>query len=166
MARWAVRGVGIAIGIAFIAAGPSTRTLGVIIVVIAIASAIAFEGARKGGSLASQEYVRSYNGTADETFEALHSAVTSLRYRVRSIDVAKREISFNTRMSRKTWAGQDFTAVVHPKGRKSELQLVGATSQRGPGAIQSVSWGETEKLGNRVLDRTYEELHPATKASR
>lgn len=109
-----------------------------------------------------QEFVRTYDASTQETFEALHSAVTQLRYRVISIDAKQNEIAFNTGMSMKTWAGQDFTAVVRGhEADRSELRLVGGTSTRGFGG-QLYSWGETEQLGNRVLDRTSEELHQSS----
>ena len=159
MSRWAARGVLVAIGIALIAAGPSTRALGVVIVVARVFWAMVGT-ARGQGSTGPREYVRTYDATVTETFEALRAAVKQLRYRVRSIDKANSEIAFNTGMSWSTWAGQDFTAVAqeHQAG-KTELRMVGATSRRGLGGLHELDhWAETEKLGNRVLDRTNEEL--------
>jgi hypothetical protein len=58
-------------------------------------------------------------------------------------------------MSRWTRRGQDYMATVRngPQPGSTELDVIGQTSTRGLGPLQSVSWGETERLARRVLDR-------------
>jgi hypothetical protein len=157
--RRVVRGVGVAIGIVLIAVGSHTRALGVVVLVANVVAVVGFSRARSRGSVAPHELVRSFDVGPDETFGALRAAVEQLGYRMRSLDAEKRTIIFSTGMSLKTWAGQNFSAVVRDSvDGASEVCLVGETSQSGLGALQSVSWGETEQLANRVLDLTARSL--------
>jgi uncharacterized membrane protein YhiD involved in acid resistance len=162
LARWVAHGVGIAIGIAFIAAGSSTRVIGFVFVALNVVAGIGSEVARRRGSLAARELSRTYQASESDTFAALRSVLAERGYTVMSVDPEQRTLRFNTDLSRKTWSGQDFTATVrHTAGPKAaEIQLVGATSTRGLGSVQSVSWGETRILGDRVLDQVGSALAP------
>ena len=157
MSRWGALGVGVLIGIVLITNGAGR--VGIFVLIASVVAAIGFEMARRRGSLRPREVAKTYSGTPDEVFTALRSVVDQLGYRTTSSDAQQREIEFNTGMSWKTWAGQDFSGSVdtQPQGG-TEVRLVGVTSQRGLGSIQSVSWGEAEKLGNRVLDQLAERL--------
>jgi hypothetical protein len=162
VSRWVTRGVGVVLGIALIANGSGTRALGIFVLIASVVAAIAFEMARRGGSPRPREFANTYSADADEVFAALCSVIDQLGYRITSCDARQREIEFNTGMSWKTFAGQDFSGSVdaHLQGR-SEVRLVGVISQRGLGSIQSVTWGETQKLGNRVLDQLAERINPS-----
>jgi hypothetical protein len=156
--------VGVAISIAFLIS-PHTRGLGVFLLVLSGAIWIWSGAARRRGSLDPKEFVLTYEADAGTTFKALSAVVEALGYRDISSDAQQREVTFNTGRSRKTWAGQDFTGSVHAESPGiSEVRLIGVTSQRGLGSVQSVSWGETEQLAHRVLDRLTKELGGSTHA--
>jgi hypothetical protein len=152
--RWITRGIGIAAGVVLIALGPSTRGLGLVLVVIGLVAAFGFEALRRR-SIRPTSLSRVYSANEAQTFAAVENAIQQLGYKVLSKDPMAQALSFNTGMSLKTWAGQDYTATLHlASGPDStELELTGSISQRGMGALQAVSWGETERCARRVLDR-------------
>jgi hypothetical protein len=154
--RWITRGIGIAAGVVLIALGPSTRGLGVVVVVVGLVAAFGFEALRRR-TVRSTSLSRVYPANEAQTFAAVETAIQQLDYKVLSKDLTAQTLSFNTGMSLKTWAGQDYTAALHlASGPDStELELTGSTSQRGMGALPSVSWGETERCARRVLDRVW-----------
>ncbi len=164
MARWVPIGAYVAFAIWLIAAGPRTRLLGFAFLVSSAVGVLISTVARRRGSLAERKLAQVYDASPAETFAALRSAIEQLGYRVRSVDTDQRQVTFNTGISMKTIAGQDFTGVVReePSGR-GEIYLVGATCQRGLGALQSVSWGETDLLARRVLEQVETELRSATR---
>ena len=148
-----------AIGVLLIAAGSGARGLGGVFLVAAIVGLLGSETARRRGWLTPCAFARVYDAAEGEVFRALHSAIEQLGYHVTSLDAQQRDIAFNTGISLRTWSGQDFTgSVASPSPGRSEVRLVGVTSQRGLGSIQAITWGETDRLGNRVLDRVGEEL--------
>jgi hypothetical protein len=165
--RWTVRILTIGAGIGLIVAGPSTRILGLVVLVLELGSvAIAELARRRDWSFGpgARSFSRTYRAGPDETWHALLAVVERLGYRQVEAVAADRRLSFNTGMSTRTWAGQDFEAsVVHgPDGAgASALHLRGVTSARGLGVTQSLSWGETSRLGTKVLEAVGAQLGEA-----
>jgi hypothetical protein len=78
MSRWTSRGIGVLIGIYLIAAGSGTRALGIFVLIASVVAAIAFETARRRGSLRPREFANTYSANADEVFSALRSVIDQL----------------------------------------------------------------------------------------
>jgi hypothetical protein len=155
--RWTVRIVTIGAGIGLIVAGPSTRLLGLVVLALELGSTAVSEVARRRDwsvGPGARSFSRTYQAEPAEVWGALVEVVDRLGYGRRSAADDVRRISFNTGMSTRTWAGQDFDATVvdGPEPGTSVIELRGVTSARGLGVTQSLSWGETSRLGAKVLD--------------
>jgi hypothetical protein len=151
------RGIGIVIPVLIIVLTHSTglRVFGVFALLTGlVAAGFAETMRRRTPPTDRHRYSRTFRATDEATYAALGQALDGLRYRRLAQDASRRTVTFNTRISGKTWAGQDYDAVVRPISKSDTLiELTGGIAQRGLGRIQATSWGETDLLANKVLDR-------------
>jgi hypothetical protein len=154
--RWITRGFAVTIGVAVIIVANSNaqRLFGVLLIVSAAVAGGVLETIRRRNPPADRHmYKRSFRSSEDDTYAALRRVVDELRYKRLEENVSRRTVAFNTGISGKTWAGQDYAAaVLRSDDSEAQIELVGGIAQRGLGRVQAVAWGETDALANKVLD--------------
>jgi hypothetical protein len=155
--RWLPRAVGLVISVAVIVLAQSAglRALGVLLLIGDVVAASVAEAMRRRDPPADlRTYSRAFHAAEGDAYAALSEALDRLRYRRLSGSGSQRTVRFNTRTSAKTWAGQDYEAVVRRIGvDTTAIELTGGIAQRGLGRIQATSWGETDALASKIFDR-------------
>ena len=97
-----------------------------------------------------------YEASAPRVYAACLRAISELGYTVLHSDREGGVVSFNTGRSMSSWAGQDLGATVLPANDGCDLVIGGSLATRGNpmgGGSQVFSWGEKDRLTDRVFER-------------
>jgi hypothetical protein len=93
-------------------------------------------------------YERTYEAPHYRVWDALMATITDLGYLDVAPNLPAERITYRTGASLSTWRGQQMTAVVRDQGGSTLVSLSGHAA-----GSQLVSWGETTRLANKVLNR-------------
>jgi hypothetical protein len=93
-------------------------------------------------------YERTYEAPHYRVWDALMATITDLGYLDVVPNLPAGNIAYRTGPSMSTWRGQQMAAVVRDQGGSTLVSLSGRAA-----GSQLVSWGETTRLANKVLNR-------------
>jgi len=93
-------------------------------------------------------YERTYEAPHYRVWDALMATLADLGYVDVVPNLSAGNIAYRTGPSLSTWRGQQMTAVVSDQGGSTLVSLSGRAAPPG-----WVSWGETTRLANKVLNR-------------
>lgn len=98
--------------------------------------------------MAGQAFERSYDAPHFRVWDALMATINDLGYKDVTPNLPAGSITYRTGMSLATWRGQQMIAVVRDQGESTVVSLSGHVD-----FPQLFSWGEKQRLANKVLDR-------------
>jgi hypothetical protein len=97
--------------------------------------------------MAGESIEQTYAASAQQVWDALRQTVAEFRYKDVREDPSAGTMEFRTGLSWSSWRGQQMTATVRELSPgQTQLTLTGGLALK----VQVTSWGEKEKIANKV----------------